>query len=215
MNKFEIFDNVYLGSVRTMFDAETGEAWFFANDVAKILGYKRINEAVLDHTSLSDRKALKYKAYAKTAQAELWGKNDFMDKVFINESGLYCLIFGSKLPAAQEFKRWVTKEVLPSIRRHGGYVYGQEKLNDDERNELMLQIEKLSKNVEAYKADGDLWMKMYFNLEKDYLKAVSVAIPEETASKDVTPAEATQKYIITGEGYIIEKNLYYDMDEER
>ncbi len=51
-----------------------------------------------------------------------------MDKTFINESGLYCLIFGSKLPSAEEFKLWVTSTVLPSIRRNGGYIEGQEKL---------------------------------------------------------------------------------------
>lgn len=137
MNKnfFDVFSNKELGSVRTIFETETGEAWFYANDVAKILGYseKNLSHAIERHTSKEDRKALKYKASSVSDEAKMWGKNDFMDKIFVNESGLYCLIFGSKLPKAKEFKHWVTSEVLPSIRRHGGYIYGQENLAEDEK----------------------------------------------------------------------------------
>ena len=103
--------------------------------MAKILGYseKNLSHAIERHTSKEDRKALKYKASSVSDEAKMWGKNDFMDKIFVNESGLYCLIFGSKLPKAKEFKHWVTSEVLPSIRRHGGYIYGQENLAEDEK----------------------------------------------------------------------------------
>ena len=137
MNKnfFNIFSNEELGSVRTIFEAETGEAWFYANDVVKILGRseKNLSHAIERHTSKEGRKALKYADSSVSDESKVWVGNDRKDKIFVSESGLYCLIFGSKLSKAKDFKHWVTSEVLPSIRRHGGYIYGQENLNDDEK----------------------------------------------------------------------------------
>ena len=89
--------------------------------IAEILGYTDTRHCLLDHIDSDDRKSLKYKAWVKMAPT-LWNKpNDFMDKTIINESGMYALIFGSKLPSAKKFKRWVTSEVLPSIRKTGHY----------------------------------------------------------------------------------------------
>lgn len=98
------------------------EPYFLGKEVAVILGYKNERDALSRHVDEEDVKTLKYKACRETRQAELWGGNDFSDKKLINESGLYSLIIASKLPSAKKFKRWVTSEVLPSIRKHGAYM---------------------------------------------------------------------------------------------
>ena len=97
------------------------EPWFVGKDVADILGYSDLDKAVRQHVDELDKQTLKYRASAKTAPS-LWKGNDYSHKTLINESGLYALIFGSKLPAAKQFKRWVTSVVLPSIRKHGAYM---------------------------------------------------------------------------------------------
>ena len=97
------------------------EPYFVGKDVANILGYKDINRAVKQHVDKDDIKSLSYKAYGDL-YTSFWGnKNDFTDKVVINESGLYSLIISSKLPSAKKFKRWITHDVLPSIRKTGSY----------------------------------------------------------------------------------------------
>ena len=97
------------------------EPYFVGKDVAEILGYKNPRAALSQHVDKEDRKALSYKA-CRDSCTTLWAdKNDFSDKMVVNESGVYSLIFGSELPTAKEFKRWVTKEVLPSIRKTGAY----------------------------------------------------------------------------------------------
>lgn len=128
-----------------------GEIWFYGNDVARILGYQNASKAIIDHTSKDDRKALKYVGNNESLLPELWGKKDYREKVLINESGLYCLIFASKLDSAKEFKYWTSREVLPSIRIHGGYILDQEELSEGQKKELMGKIEKLSAQVNALK----------------------------------------------------------------
>lgn len=98
------------------------DPYFLGKEVAVILGYKNERDALSRHVDEEDVKTLKYKACRETRQAELWEGNDFSDKKLINESGLYSLIIASKLPSAKKFKRWVTSEVLPSIRKHGAYM---------------------------------------------------------------------------------------------
>lgn len=98
------------------------EPYFLGKEVAEILGYSIPQKAILTHVDEEDVKTLKYKAFSKTEKAKLWEGKDFSDKKLINESGLYSLIIASKLPSAKKFKRWVTGEVLPSIRKHGAYM---------------------------------------------------------------------------------------------
>ena len=118
--KIEIFNNPSFGSVRAFVD-ENGEPWFYGNDVAKILGYSDLDQAIRDHVDEEDRKSLKYKASPKTVGSLWTNPNDFSSKIVISESGVYSLVFGSNLPSARQFERWVTKEVLPSIRKTGSY----------------------------------------------------------------------------------------------
>lgn len=118
MNELQIFENPTFGSVRSMMIED--EPWFVGKDVATALGYKDTVSAVADHVDDEDK---------LTWQIALSGQNRLM--IIINESGLYSLIFSSKLESARQFKRWVTSEVLPSLRKTGSYSVGGELTKDD------------------------------------------------------------------------------------
>lgn len=108
MKNLQVFKNEQFGEVRVM--EHDGEPWFVGKDVAGILGYADQNKAIATHVDTEDK--LNDKTSSSLGQRGGW---------LINESGLYSLILSSKLPAAKKFKRWVTAEVLPSIRKHGFY----------------------------------------------------------------------------------------------
>lgn len=119
MSEIKIFENPEFGSVRTV--EVNGEPYFVGKDVAEILGYSNVNKAIQMHVDDEDKKTLDFKGFSHLGTS-LWSGNDFSNKAVINESGLYSLIFSSKLSKAKEFKHWVTSEVLPSIRKHGAYM---------------------------------------------------------------------------------------------
>lgn len=108
--KIKIFENKEFGSVRTVIT--DGEPWFVGKDVAVILGYSKPRNAIAAHVDCEDKKDA-------LIQGDLGGTQKM---TVINESGLYSLIISSKMPKARDFKRWVTSEILPTIRRTGGYV---------------------------------------------------------------------------------------------
>ena len=114
-----IYRNHEFGSVRAT--SINGEPWLVGKDVAEVLGYSDTNKAIAMHVDDDDK--LNDKTASSLGQRGGW---------LINESGVYSLIFGSKLPKAKEFKHWVTSEVLPSIRKNGGYIAGQETMTDSE-----------------------------------------------------------------------------------
>ena len=109
-NEIKIFENEEFGSVRTM--EINGVPWFVGKDVATILGYAKPENAIANHVDDEDK---------TTTLIQGTGSNYKSNAVIINESGLYSLILSSKLPKAKEFKHWVTSEILPSIRKTGGY----------------------------------------------------------------------------------------------
>lgn len=109
MNEIKIFENTEFGRVRSLMIND--EPYFVGKDVAEILGYSNTRKAILDHVDKEDK--------GVTKRDTLGGNQEL---TVINESGLYALIFGSKLPKAKEFKHWVTSEILPSIRKHGAYM---------------------------------------------------------------------------------------------
>lgn len=117
MNELKIFENPEFGSVRTTIIDD--EPWFVGKDVATALGYKSTRKAISDHVDDEDKGVTKWNTLGGT-----------QEMVIINESGLYCLILGSKLPSAKKFKRWVTSEVLPAIRKTGKYVVPQYRQRD-------------------------------------------------------------------------------------
>lgn len=98
------------------------EPWFVGKDIAEILGYKDLSRAVNQHVDREDRKSLSRKGSGDLCNTLWTSENDWANKVVVNESGLYSLILSSKLPTAKAFKRWVTSEVLPAIRKHGAYL---------------------------------------------------------------------------------------------
>lgn len=108
MNELQVFKNEEFGEVRSL--TLNDEPWFVGKDVADILGYTNSRKAISDHVDDEDKGVTKCDT--------LGGKQDL---TIINESGLYSLILSSKLPTAKKFKRWVTSEVLPAIRKTGGY----------------------------------------------------------------------------------------------
>lgn len=129
MNDLKIFENKEFGESRTV--VKDGEPWFVGKDVAEILGYSNPRKAVIDHVDEED------KMDGVTIRDSI-GREQI--PVLINESGLYSLILSSKLPNAKKFKKWVTSEVLPSIRKNGGYIAGQENMTDDELMARALQV---------------------------------------------------------------------------
>lgn len=109
-NKIKIFENEEFGKIRTVI--MDGEPWFVGKDVAVILGYSKPRNAIAMYVDCDDKKVA-------PIQGDLGGTQQM---TIINESGIYSLIMSSKLSKAKEFKRWITTEVLPTIRRTGGYV---------------------------------------------------------------------------------------------
>lgn len=118
-----VFDNADFGEVRTV--VIDGEPWFVGKDVAECLGYTNPSKALADHVDDDDK--LNNKTLSSLGQRGGW---------LINESGMYALIFGSKLEKAREFKRWVTSEVLPTLRKTGHY----EVAADQSVNQLLAEL---------------------------------------------------------------------------
>lgn len=118
MSELQIFKNAEFGSVRTL--TINDEPYFVGKDVAEILGYTNPSKALADHVDEDDK--LNNESLSSLGQRGGW---------IINESGLYSLILSSKLPNAKKFKRWVTSEVLPAIRRHGIYAIDEVLNNPD------------------------------------------------------------------------------------
>ena len=134
MNKIRIFENEEFGKVRTV--CINGEPWFVGKDIAKILGYRDTSDALKKHVDAED-KLSRYFADS--------GQNRLM--YVINESGFYSLVLSSKMPTAKKVKHWVTSEVLPTIRKTGGYVDDPDKFADyylpfaDEATKQMFKIQ--------------------------------------------------------------------------
>ena len=120
MNGIQIFQNAEFGSVRTA--DINGVPYFVGKDVAEILGYSNTRKALLDHVDEED------KTDGVTIRDSI-GREQA--PVLINESGLYSLILSSKMPNARRFKRWVTSEILPTIRKHGVYATDELIANPD------------------------------------------------------------------------------------
>ena len=113
MNNIQLFTSAEFGDIRTIKDADT--IYFVGKDVAEILGYTNPSKALADHVDPEDK--LNNETLLSLGQRGGW---------LINESGLYSLVLSSKLPSAKRFKRWITSEVLPALRRQGGYMLTNE-----------------------------------------------------------------------------------------
>lgn len=127
MSELQIFKNAEFGSVRTI--TVEGEPYFVGKDVAEILGYSNTRKALADHVDEEDKGVTKCDT-----------PGGVQDLTVINESGLYSLILSSKMPNAKKFKRWVTSEVLPTIRRHGLYAMDEVLANPDILINALLEL---------------------------------------------------------------------------
>lgn len=134
-NKLEVYSNVEFGAVRTL--TINGEPYFVGKDVAEILGYAKTRNAIATHVDEEDKKDA-------PIQGDLGGTQTM---TVINESGLYSLILSSKLPTAKKFKRWVTAEVLPAIRKHGSYNADYSSLSP--QLQYLITLEQKTKALET------------------------------------------------------------------
>ena len=153
MNELQIYNNEEFGDIRTV--TINNEPWFVGKDVATALGYSNASKAVSTHVGEEDR-------ILKVLEADSQNGNVVKTQTaLINESGLYALIFGSKLESAKRFKHWVTSEVLPAIRKTGAY---QKPMTTDQKIQLLAQgnveltekIDKVDKDLQEFKADMPL-----------------------------------------------------------
>ncbi len=162
MNELKIFENTEFGKVRaTEID---GEAWLVGKDVAEILGYSNARDAIGKHVDDEDK---------GVAKCDTLGGGQNL--TVINESGLYSLIISSKLPQAKKFKRWVTADVLPSIRKHGAYMTPQK------IEEVLLNPDTIIKLATDLKAEREERMKL--QRETEELKPKALFADAVSASK--------------------------------
>lgn len=149
MNKLQIFNSAEFGEIRTV--TIDNEPWFVGKDVAEALGYSNTRDALATHISEEDKNTVVISD----------GKRGNPNQVVINESGLYALIFGSKLDSAKRFKHWVTSEVLPTIRKTGSYqkpmtIAEQIQLLAQGNVELKEKIDAVNDDLQEFKRDMPL-----------------------------------------------------------
>lgn len=202
-NELQFFTNKDFGTIRTMVN-ENGETFFVAKDVATALGYTKTRNAVAAHVSPEDR---------ATALIQGPTSDHASNTVVINESGLYALIFGSKLPSAQAFKRWVTSEVLPQIRRTGGYIPTRnartgEKLSESQiiqvAEDIMLKtISKQNAPADGCLSSTDIAKMLGYEVKDLYLLLDAAGIIQWKAGR----YRLTAAY--TDQGLAQDRNFHY------
>lgn len=190
MNELQIFQNEEFGTIRTI--EQDGAPWFVGKDVAAALGYIDTSDALKKHVDEED------KILIKAGEMPTLKTSNFGAYV-INESGLYSLVLSSKLPNAKKFKRWVTSEVLPSIRKNGGYLAGQESMSNEElmaRALLMAQntIAEREKRIQSLQAQNELKDQIIADFEpiRTYVDTIlespgTMSTAQIAADYDITP----------------------------
>lgn len=143
MNELQIFKNEEFGEIRTV--QLNNETYFVGKDVAEALGYSNTRDALATHVMEEDRNTVVISD----------GKRGNPNQTVINESGLYALIFGSKLESAKRFKHWVTSEVLPSIRKHGVYAVDELLENPDMAIKAFTALKEEREKNKLLQADND------------------------------------------------------------
>lgn len=184
-NKIQVFENPEFGEVHAL--TIDGEPWAYANEVATALGYKNPRDAVSRHVDEEDR---------GVAKRDTLGGNQ--EVVIINESGLYSLILSSKLPKAKAFKRWVTSEVLPTLRKTGSYsvkpeppMFEPKRTSVGEIASLLLQIRQIQK------AQGTTSRKIAFTAQR-LCEQFGIELPEDF----VEPVKPRCNYVVDYSPYI-------------
>lgn len=160
MNEITMFRNPEFGEIRTV--EVDGDTWFVGRDIAAALGYSATRNAIFAHVDDDDKLTHRISA-----------SGQMRDVILINESGVYALIFSSKLDRAKQFKHWVTSEVLPAIRKHGAYVPAQS-------DQTALDIQLL--NARTMNANIYVNLLQHVDTKSESYKAVLMACAANTAA---------------------------------
>lgn len=172
MNELQIFNSQEFGDIRTV--TIDNEPWFVGYDVADALGYKNQSDALAKHVLDEDKQVLQKSQITTLASVPNRGFT------FINESGLYALIFGSKLESAKRFKHWVTSEVLPAIRRTGSYNIEQ---YSPEMQAILMHDKKLVK-IDERVTDLENNTTIDYGQQQVLCDAVNHVVIEQLGGKD-------------------------------
>ncbi len=185
MSELKVFENSEFGSIRTL--EIGGEPWFVGKDVAIRLGYKNTKDALYKHVDPDDKRGSRF--------ATPFGEQNM---TIINESGLYSLVLSSKLPTAKKFKRWVTSEVIPAIRKHGAYMSPE--------------------TIEKVLLDPDTVIKLATELKEERMKRAALEDKVEADHPKVLFADAvatSKTSILIGEFAKILKQNGVDIGQNR
>lgn len=188
MQELQIFNSPEFGQIRTI--ERDGEPWFVGKDVAATLGYTDLNKAIMMHVDEEDK--LNDKMASSLGQRGGW---------FINESGLYSLVLSSKLPGAKQFKRWITSEVIPTIRKHGAYM------TPDRLQDVLLNPDTLIQLAQNLKEEQEKRRALETQIETDKPK-VLFAGAVETSKSSILIGELAK--IIKQNGINIGQNRLFE-----
>lgn len=179
----QTFQNGDFGTIRTL--TINDEPWFVGKDVAEILGYERPTKTVVDHVDEDDRLMLDGKTQSQFG-IELGQRGGWI----INESGLYSLILSSKLPTAKQFKRWVTSEVLPAIRKNGYYSFFKEG-----------KEQTIIRDRESRSRIAEIWLALSDKVKSETYQQICISYAsKELAGQEVIPLPlSTQHHYSAGE----------------
>lgn len=175
MNELRIFNNANFGDIRTV--EQDGGIWFVGKDVAEALGYSNPSNAVISHVDDEDKLRTQIKYAGQNREVSI-----------INESGLYSLVLSSKLPSAKAFKRWITSEVIPSIRKTGSYnkPSKQPTTQQEQRAKAML--------LNAQSRQCKLWLRLAETTDlPDYKHICQQKAAEVLAGSPVLPMQKAEK----------------------
>jgi anti-repressor protein len=194
MSNIQIFNNPEFGSIRSV--RKNGEPWFVGKDVAEILGYESPRSAVSKKVDTEDR-----------GVSKMATPSGIQEMTLINESGLYSLILSSKLPTAKKFKHWVTSEVLPAIRKTGGYIPVNQGMSDMEVLARAVLISK--KTIDVLKEKNKL-----LETENEAMKPKALFADAYAATKDGILVGAMAK-MLRQNGIEIGQNRLFRILRER
>lgn len=175
MNELRIFNNADFGDIRTV--EQDGGIWFVGKDIAEALGYSNPSNAVISHVDDEDKLRTQIKYAGQNREVSI-----------INESGLYSLVLSSKLPSAKAFKRWITSEVIPSIRKTGSYnkPSKQPTTQQEQRAKAML--------LNAQSRQCKLWLRLAETTDlPDYKHICQQKAAEVLAGSPVLPMQKAEK----------------------
>lgn len=192
MQELQIFDSPEFGQIRTI--ERGGEPWFVGKDVAAALGYSDTKSALTDHVDSEDKQIIQR---GQIATLDIPNRG----LTIINESGLYSLVLSSKLPGAKQFKRWITREVIPSVRKQGAYM------TPDKLEQVLLNPDTLMQLAQNLKEEQEKRKALQEQVEAQR-PAVIFAGAVETSKSSILIGELAK--IIKQNGVSIGQNRLFD-----